>query len=240
RAEDARLIVVGEQLFMVYDDNEDRRISKGGFRVYVSELLLNQNQLFEIKNRECLSAFEGENKDIREKSWVPFVNSDQLFLAYSLLPHTIFKPRLDQSNTCDTVAKSNFWGEWQYGIPRGGTPALLVDDNYLAFFHSSKPMESTHSNGETMWHYFIGAYTFSAEQPFEINNISPEPIVGQGFYNGIEYHPYWKPVKVVFPAGYIMNQESIWIAYGRDDHEIWIAQLDKVNLLASLTPTVPQ
>lgn len=240
RAEDARLITVGDKLFMVYDDNEEALISKGGFRVYVAELFLNQNNIFKLRNRECLSAFEGENKNIREKSWVPFVNNNQLLLSYSLIPHTIFKPRLDQSNSCETIAKSNFWGTWEYGIPRGGTPALMIDNTYLAFFHSSKPIESAHSKGETMWHYFIGAYTFAAKEPFEIKQISSEPIVGQGFYNGIEYRPYWKPVKVVFPGGYIMDEESIWIVYGRDDHEIWIAQLDKENLLASLTETIPQ
>ena len=86
RAEDARLLSIGEKLYIIYDDNEEKRISKGGFRVYVAELNYD-GEHFIAKNVECLSQFEGESRERREKSWVPFNYQENLLLAYSLLPH---------------------------------------------------------------------------------------------------------------------------------------------------------
>ena len=97
-------------------------------------------------------------------------------------------------------------------------------------------MSTVHSEELDMPHYFMGAYTFSQHPPFEITKISPEPIVCHGFYDGLKYKPYWKPVRVVFPCGYIMNEHYIYVSYGRQDHEIWVIKLDKHKLKNSLIP----
>ncbi len=235
RAEDARLISIDDRLFMIYDDNVEPKISKGGFRMYVSELIYD-GEHFIAENVECLNCFEGESREVREKSWVPFVYEGSLLLAYSLSPHKIFYPRLDGTGICDTVALSQNQIQWEWGALRGGTPGLIDDDQYLAFFHSSKEIATVHSDGVKIPHYFIGAYTFSKEPPFAITSISPEPIIGKNFYNGIAYKPYYKPIRCVFPCGYIANDEFIWVAYGRDDHECWLVKLDKKGLLQSLVP----
>lgn len=233
RAEDARLLTVGEQLYMVYSDNPDPIISGGGFRVYVAELTVCGDSV-EVVSSERLSQFEGESPKLREKSWVPFDYEGHLLLAYSLSPHKIFMPIFGQGK-CETVALSETPLEWDWGIIRGGTPACLIDDvHYLAFYHSSIRMPSIHSDGKEITHYFIGAYLFSREPPFEITHISPDPIVGHGFYHGERYKHYWKPVRAVFPCGYIMDDEFIWMAYGRDDHELWIVKLETAALLRSL------
>ena len=117
---------------------------------------------------------------------------------------------------------------------RGGTPGIPIDGNqYLSFFHSSKEIPTLHSNREPILHYFMGAYTFALHPPFEITQISPKPIVGKGFYKGAIYDPYWKPVRVVFPCGLIVEGNFIWVAYGRQDHEIWMVKLDKCGLLTA-------
>jgi predicted GH43/DUF377 family glycosyl hydrolase len=234
RAEDARLINVGDRLYMVYDDNRDAIITKGGYRVCMTELHYN-GESFCLQNTECLKTFEGESSQKREKSWVPFNFQGQLLLAYSLDPHLIFKPILG-TESCETFAMSKTTPSWNWGELRGGTPALIVEDKYLAFFHSSKVMASVQSNGEPMLHYFIGAYTFMSEPPFSISQISPVPIIAKGFYSGKSYEYYWKPIRAVFPCGYIHDENYIWIAYGRHDHEIWIVKLDKKKLLNSLKP----
>lgn len=237
RAEDIRFQIVGERLFIIYDDNEEPKISKGGFRVYVAELFFNGDH-FCVGDIECLRTFEGESRDVREKAWVPFEYENHLLLAYSLVPHKIFCPRLDGSGICDTVVTTISNIQWDFGILRGGTQSCPHNQEQLAFFHSSKNMQTANSQGQNMLHYFIGAYTFSSEPPFQITAISREPIIGKQFYNGIIYEPYWKPVRCVFPCGYIMDDQFIWIAYGRDDHECWIAQLDKQKLLTSLEPVI--
>ncbi len=233
RAEDARLLTIGDRLFMVYDDNAEDKLSKGGFRMYIAELIYD-GEHFIAHNIEMLGNYEGESREIREKAWVPFEYQGNLLLAYSLSPHKIFYPRLDGSQTCDTVALTQSAMDWDYGILRGGTPGFLVGDQYLAFFHSSKKMATAHSQGEEILHYFIGAYTFSKDYPFEITSISPEPIIGQNFYNGIVYPYYFKPICCVFPCGYIFDDNFIWLAYGREDHECWIAKIDKNAILKGL------
>jgi predicted GH43/DUF377 family glycosyl hydrolase len=235
RAEDARLITLGDRLYMVYDDNIELKITKGGFRIYVAEIHYDGDH-FIADQIECLKYFENENRNIREKGWVPFVFNGNVLLAYSILPHRIFHPRLDGTGICDTVACTESNISWDWGVLRGGTPAFIEKEGYLAFFHSSMVMASAHSSGKQMAHYFIGAYLFSHKPPFTILKISPEPIISKNFYNGIRYKPYWKPIRCVFPCGYISDDKYIWIAYGRDDHETWIVKLDKKGLLNSLIP----
>jgi predicted GH43/DUF377 family glycosyl hydrolase len=234
RTEDARLICIGDRLFMIYQDNTEVKISKKGFRMHVAELCYN-GTTFSAKNPTCLSSFEGESPLIREKNWVPFIYENQLFLAYSLIPHRIFLPFLD-TGECQTAFNSSARCQWNWGVLRGGTPGLIVNDQYLAFFHSSINMATCHSAGKKIDHYFIGAYTFSAHPPFEITQISPQPIIGQNFYQGESYKPYWKPIQAVFPCGFIVDDQYIWLTYGRQDHEIWIVKLDKQGLLKSLIP----
>jgi predicted GH43/DUF377 family glycosyl hydrolase len=235
RAEDARFLVIDDRLFMIYDDNAEEKLSRGGFRMYVAELHYDADH-FIISGTERLSNYEGESKEIREKSWAPFDYQGHLLLAYSLLPHKIFYPRLDGSEICDTIASSESPLSWDFGILRGGTSALPADDHYLGFFHSSKVLATAHSEGNSILHYFMGAYTFSREPPFTITSISPSPLIGKHFYSGINYEPYWKPIRCVFPCGFIWDERFIWIAYGRDDHECWIVKIDKLGLLQSLIP----
>lgn len=233
RSEDARLFSIQERLYITYSDNKEEAFSDGGFRVYVAELHFDGNQ-FSVGHSECLSQFEGESKHRREKNWVPFEYASNLFMAYSLTPHRILQPLLG-TGQCETAFLSQGAVEWEWGDLRGGTPAQLIDSyQYLAFFHSSKMMSTIHSAEKNSLHYFMGAYTFSSSPPFNITRTSPEPIVGPGFYNGNAYEPYWKPVQVIFPCGYIFDDQSIWVAYGRQDHEIWIVKLNKTGLLHSL------
>ncbi|MBS0653460.1 MAG: hypothetical protein JSR39_08055 [Verrucomicrobia bacterium] len=234
RTDDGRIVAVGDQIYLVYSDNTDPEISKGGFRVFVAKLRFDGG-LFHVENPVKLSQFDGEIKERREKNWVPFDYQGQLLLAYSLAPHVIFRPLLD-TGACETVAYSSSNWKWQWGEPRGGSPALIVGEDYLSFFHSSLSTSTLHSDGRKMNHYFMGAYTFSAQPPFPIKRVSPEPIVGKGFYRGPVYKPYWGSVRCVYPAGFIFDDNFIWVSYGRQDHEVWIAKLDKKELLNSLVP----
>lgn len=234
RAEDGRLISIKNKLYIIYSDNEDPLISKGGFRMYIAQILCD-NGLFYLDTIERISSFPGNNIKRREKNWTPFIYKNKLLLAYSLNPHIIFQP-LRGTNSAQLKASSRSTITWPCGELRGGTCALFDKDHYLAFFHSACKMATIHSHNKEVLHYVMGAYLFSANPPFAITHISPEPIVGKTFYSGKEYHPYWKPVHVVFPCGFIQDEKYIWISYGRQDHELWVAKLDKEKLYASLVP----
>ena len=97
-------------------------------------------------------------------------------------------------------------------------------------------MATVHSQNKEVLHYLMGAYTFAAQPPFNITQISPEPIIGKKFYSGAEYKPYWHPVRAIFPCGFVFDKQYIWVVYGRQDHEMWVVKLDKLKLYASLIP----
>lgn len=234
RSEDPRLIYVQDKLYLVYSDNKEEKITRGGFRVYLAELKHNEH-FFYIENIQGIFTFPDVSLSVREKNWTPFVYDDELYLAYKLVPHIVLKPILGTS-LAHHAHQSYPQIDWKWGELRGGTPALLVNGQYLSFFHSSIDIETVHSHGKKLSHYFMGAYTFSPSPPFYITSLSPSPIIGKGFYHGKEYPPYWKPVKAIFPCGFVFDQNFIWIAYGRDDHEVWIVKLDKNKLLKSLIP----
>jgi len=235
-AEDARLISNENNLYLIFSANKDAIITDAGFRMYVAQLGENDEGFFVIQN-ECLSVFDGNKSCLREKNWVPFIYNSELLLAYYLFPHKIFRPLLEGSECCELVAKSYPSVTWEWGELRGGTPALPINqDCYLGFFHSQIFTKTVHSNNTVTPHYFMGAYLFSLKPPFEIKYISPEPIVGKNFYHGLLYEHYWHPVNVVFPSGLVIHEDEIWVLYGRQDHEIWIAILDKQGLLDSLIP----
>ncbi len=179
RAEDGRLIAVGDTLYLVFSDNKERKITKGGFRLYIGRIT-EEEGIFSVHDITCMADFEGCSPDIREKNWVPFDYEGSLLLSYSLTPHKVFLP-VPGTNYCATFCISDTPVPWQWGELRGGTTALPIGDQYLAFFHSVRFMESAHSQGKTVPHYFMGAYTFQGEPPFRLTAISPEPIVAPVF-----------------------------------------------------------
>lgn len=234
RAEDARLIDVDGHLFMIYSDNEDLEISKKGFRVYVAELDENNGTFFVI-SKERLLHFEGENQGLREKNWTPFEYLGNLFLSYSVSPHLVFRPLLGTS-VCETFSRTDKKILWPWGTLRGGTQMLKIGDRYLTFFHSSVRMISEHSQGKEMLHYFMGACIFEAEPPFAMTHISPSPIIGCGFFSGPIYQPYWGSWRGIFPGGFVLDNDYIWIVYGRQNHELWVVKIDTKEMLQSLIP----
>lgn len=232
--EDARLIVIQDSLFVVYNNRQKLR---GIPRMHVAEVFFDGNKFFTTSSDRLLS-FENQNKRRTEKNWTPFVYQNKLLLAYSTHPHKIFQ--LLGNSTCETIASTQGNIQWEWGELRGGTPAQLINnDYYLAFFHSTCPMSTTHSKGITMRHYFIGAYTFLKDPPFSMRMISREPIIGRDFYSGPPYHING-PMQVVFPGGFVMDDKFIWIVYGRQDCELWIMRIDKKGLLNSLVPVFPK
>lgn len=232
--EDGRLLVKNEQLYLIYSGYTKDLLGPKGFSMYVAELDFDGSN-YQIVHNECLSNFQNRNKNHREKNWVPFIDGGKLHLAYQLKPHLILSPTLDNSGICETISSTVPSFIWEWGELRGGTPALRLDESqYLAFFHSSMMLSTVHSEGKQVRHYFMGAYTFSTSTPYKIQRISPEPIVAKNFYRGPIYEPYWNPVRVVFPCGFIMDKNTIWVSYGRQDHECWVVKLDKKRLLDSL------
>ncbi len=233
RQQDPRLISIKNHTYIVYSNMIEGAHVPEIRRMFIAELHYDGVQFF-TGRADCITHFEGQTESRWQKNWVPFEYQGHLMLSYSINPHKVFYP-YSGTGACKLISISEGKISWEWGVLRGGTQAFIEGSEYLAFFHSSKEMKSAHSKGKKLQHYFMGAYTFESEPPFKVTKISPKPIVGKNFYHG-ELHATWKPLHVVFPCGYVSDKNYFYIAYGRQDHEIWIATLDKTALMQSLVP----
>lgn len=228
-SEDARIFSYRGRLFLIFNDNveivhpgySDRRdmfiaelrFERGEFSLSLPMKLISQDHY-----RECLW----------QKNWVPFEWNRTLLLGYTIAPHEVLSPNL-REGTCYLLHKTPTPIAWDFGPLRGGTPALLVDGEYFAFFHSGIIASSSSSHYIDLWHYFMGAYTFSASPPFQITKMTRFPVSAECFYT-----PSSREKRVIFPGSFVVKGSKIYLAYGKDDCEIWIAIFDKEALKKAL------
>lgn len=229
QSEDARIFSFEGRYFLIYNDNMETTFPSIWDRrdMYIAELFFFENQFF--LSEPLRLTHESKFTHIRwQKNWSPFIWSGNILLSYSINPHEILIPSFSSGicRPCYETLKSLYWN---FGSLRGGTPAQLVGNEYLAFFHSGTLTTTPCSNNKELWHYFMGAYTFSKDPPFELKKISPFPIDAPGFYT---YSSYEK--RVIYPGGFVVSGDNLFLAYGKDDCEIWIATIDLQELKNSL------
>ena len=224
-SEDARLFSYRGRIFVIYNDNIDQVIPNYWDRrdMFIAELT-EVNGQFQLTVPLKLVYEEVYKHVACQKNWMPFESNGKLLFIYSISPHKILYPNL-LNGACYSCYETSALIDWPLGKLRGSSPPLLVDGEYLVFFHSAMPTTSVASSGQELWHYFMGAYTFSPKPPFEITKITPRPIVGEGFYTKSNCQK-----RVIFPGGFVDDGDHLHVAYGKDDCEMWIATLDKAAL----------
>lgn len=231
-SEDATLFTYNNRIYLLYNDIiEVNRPWYGDRRDMFLAELIEEEGVFTLKSPLKLIYEQKYFNQLWQKNWAGFVWNNQLLLKYSTYPHEILFPSL-ADGACYSCYETTPQIDWQFGHLRGSGAALMVDGEYLAFFHSGIQVTSAvTSERDHLWHYFAGAYTFSPNPPFEITRISPHPIVGEGFYasSGLEK-------RIIFPGGFVIDEPYIYLAYGKDDCELWIATIDKKELMKSLIP----
>lgn len=231
QSEDARIFTCGGKIYVVYNDNMDFIFPSIWDRrdMYIAEIFEADNQF--IITDPVKLVHKTKYPYVRwQKNWSPFDWNGSLFFIYSINPHEIIYPNL-QTGVCQVYSETLKTIDWNFGVLRGSTPAQLVDGEYLTFFHSAKVTASPCSDNKEIWHYYMGAYTFSSEPPFEITKMSLKPIDAPSFYT---YSNYDK--RVIYPGGYVIEGSNLYIAYGKDDSETWIATIDLAALKESLVP----
>jgi predicted GH43/DUF377 family glycosyl hydrolase len=229
QSEDARLFSYRDRIFLIYNDNADNTAYWQKRDMFLAELFYQEGQFSLSTPLKLIHEGKSQTQPV-QKNWVPFEWDKKLFIAYSVNPHEIIYPNL-VTGSCYQFYETWVPFPWDFGKLRLSTPPLLVDGEYLAFFHSGKVTQSSASNGWKLWHYFMGAYTFSAEPPFQITKTTPLPLIHDDFYtlSGAEK-------RVVFPGGFVVVDSTVYVAYGKDDCEIWIATIDKTTLKNALVP----
>ena len=229
QTEDPRLFRYKNRIFLIYNDNLEKTHPTHHDRrdMFFAELLFDKKR-FSLSFPQQLIYEEKYPWVFWQKNWMPFEYNDMLFFIYSINPHEILFFNF-LSAKCYLYDRTENHLQWDWGQLRGSTPPLLDEGEYICFFHSSIPTTSAASYNYEMWHYFMGAYTFSNHPPFQIKKISDSPILHYSFYTPSSYYK-----RVIFPGGCIISGSTIYLAYGKDDSEIWIASLDKKALKASL------
>jgi predicted GH43/DUF377 family glycosyl hydrolase len=231
QAEDPRFFSYKGRLFLIYNDNIEIPIPNLSDRrdMFIAELFCNDG--FYSISTPCKLIYEEVYKNVLwQKNWMPFEYKGMMLLIYSINPHEIIAPNL-ANGSCFKYSITEPDIDWNWGPLRGSSSPLLDDGEYLVFFHSGMKTSSPSSWGYELWHYYMGAYTFSPEPPFAITKFSASPIIADGFYTQSSYYK-----RIIFPGGYVIAGPHIYMAYGKDDCEMWIATLDKQVLKNSLIP----
>lgn len=234
-SEDPRVVKAGEEYYLIYNDIFDDKDKRRGMHFASLD--------FENKTLKTVIPMDLKLKNT-EKNWGPFVyqgKNKQIKLCFE---YEVSHPR--QIISMDNLENPSYveitqqrdlienipWNK-KWGKPLGGTPARLVDGEYLGFFHS----KFIDKNG--VWWYVMGAYTFEPNPPFRITRVSPHPILFKGIYDS-EYQNTADPSKcVIFPGSFAIKtknngQTLLYLACGENDSAIKILTMDKEALLDSL------
>lgn len=214
-AEDPRVFKNGDEYFLIY--NDVLPIKHFCRAMYIAKLDKN----FKIEYKTCLDL---HIKPV-EKNWVPFTKDNKIFLSYNPMPHKVMHlkdpSKNDLIHLCfeNNPCFSRFF--WEYGTPRGGTPAILIDDMYLSFFHSC------FGKREQKW-YVMGAYLYDSNEPYKVKKVSKHPIIF-----GMR-----KNIYCAFPSGISHKQkdgkDQIIVSYGENDQTTNILVIDKDTLFSNM------
>lgn len=236
-SEDPRCTYVGDECYLIFNDCSSYSTIRDFRSMRVAQIDLSRYKLKTIHNLDI------QMQPI-EKNWIPFAVRDEegakLFLSYTINPHKILKlfnpvhNKLEHLPLHQLSWVDNPW-EQNWGLLRGGTPAILVGDEYLAFFHSRFIDRET----KLAW-YVMGAYTFASTPPFQLQSISPHPILFQGIYQTTIRNTESSHLRCIYPSGIVFakegDKEVIYVACGENDRAIKILTFDKQKLLDDLIP----
>lgn len=223
--QDGRLLGVGEKIYLFYNDNTTS--VRSSQEMFIAEIV-EEAGLFRFKEPAKHLTYSGSQQKV-EKNWSPFAYEQKIYVVYRIQPHTILEIDLE-TGVCQEVAETKSALSWQFGEMRGGTPAYLVDGEYISFFHSSKKGFASNPDEKTRRIFFMGAYTFESSPPFSIKAMTPKPL------GTVEYYRDDNSEKIVYPSGLVIEKDFIYVAWGKNDAQVCITLFDREKLLSLMHP----
>lgn len=160
-----------------------------------------------------------------EKNWLWFWHDGNPHLLYSGSPHVVV--RFNEDFTKD----QEFYTEcdnlpWKLGQLRGGTPPVLIGEEYWTFFHSSTQWQKPRRR------YHMGAYTFESKPPFRMLRV-----VDGAILSGSRFDPVRDPKPlVVFPGGCDFADGKFHVVFGVNDHLCGWIQIPYEDLEKRMVP----
>ncbi|MBX7066916.1 MAG: hypothetical protein K1X28_06775 [Parachlamydiales bacterium] len=217
-AEDGRLFKVGNRIFLLFNDLH-RFEERDGFAMYLAELV-EEGGFMALKDPAIPLNYSSSIPV--EKNWTPFISESRVYLIYSDQPRVILELDLNTGD-CQEISRTEYGDLWDFGQVRGGSPACLVDDLFVTFFHTR------FFDGENRI-YIMGAYAFETQFPFSIRAVTPAPIGIPSYYQEDNSR------KVVYPCGMIVEGDRIHVTWGRSDNGAYLTTFDKNKLMRILCP----
>lgn len=77
---------------------------------------------------------------------------------------------------------------------------------------------------------------FCRKPPFTITHMTKEPIMKDIFMNETLGWAYRAIDYIQFPMGLVLDEDYIYVSYGRNDRDGWIVKLDRDAFIADLKP----
>lgn len=231
QAEDARLFHYRDAIWIMYNDNPDEEVRHYSDRrdMFLAELIFEEGK-YVMQQPLRLIAEDYYERQICQKNWAPFVWEDVLFISYTLDPHEVLY--VAKNGVCRRYVESHREIPWEFGHIRGSSSPKLIDGEYVGLFHAGQFCQNPPLEAEERLHYVFGIYTTDPSPPFAITTLSEEPLVSSNFYTKSDYYK-----RVIFPGGFVLKNGILYVAYGKNDAEIWIGKLDWEKVRSSLIPT---
>jgi predicted GH43/DUF377 family glycosyl hydrolase len=164
-----------------------------------------------------------------EKNWIWFwpgaENEPHLIYSTDNGEHRVvkFSDRFQVQDEWRTRCEA----EWRWGIIRGGTPPVRFGNEYWTFFHSSLPLATKYHR-----RYFMGAYSFLAEPPWNVTQVTGRPLLAASDED--EWWPQ-KPL-VVFPCGAVLQGNTWLVTMGVNDLKCAWMKIPHVDLCSKMRP----
>lgn len=214
--EDPRVLIHDDKIYVGcanYQSNKSKYIHQ---KILIFDSNFNHidniHPIYEGNEKDCLSNTQ------HQKNWTYFIHNKKMLCVYKMYPHTIVE--FDLSTNLPVVEYKTYTDltkNWKFGEPRMGSNPILKDGIYHNFFHSSLPWKNPKRQ------YFMGYYTFEANPPFKIINISKEPIIW-GNETDFRYLPNFNPI-VVFPCGAFYENNNFYVSFGFNDEKTGIIKI---------------
>lgn len=238
-SEDPRLVQHLGELYVVFNATHDgsmnsRRAMRIGHIRVPDEL--DPDDDFEVLGVSELIPDVPGFRPWQEKNWTPFSCGDEVHLVYRTSPPQVFRiPQhlldvMPKEIRVPEVSRLATGASFGYGEMRGGSGAMLDanSNQYISFFHAR---DANNYGGGRKLHYFIGFYAFDPAPPFAISHLLPVPIVVPTMSNPGKLY-----LEVAYPGGFIVDDELIYVCYGKNDRSIRLLTLDRAKLYALARP----
>ena len=164
-----------------------------------------------------------------EKNWIWYEDGSEMRCIYTLQPLTVFRMSLNGKPKDEDVERSDS-NKWRFGTLRGGTPPIKVGDEWVMFFHSSRPWND--ENNRPRRRYYMGALTMSTKPPFKILRVTPNPLLVGSEH---DIRDLMSPL-VIFPCGSVLEDDTWLVTMGINDERCGWIKIPNQELQKLLKP----